>query len=177
MFKKAMPETEKAGRTKNRGKAPVDNLCNTSSVLKMLYIHILFLLVIIPIAFTTFKRNKLWQDELLLWEDVVRESPKKARGYTALGMAYFDKGEFDEAVTRHLTALKLKPDLVDARINLGNAYSKQGRFDDALQEYKTALQLNPEYVEAHNNLGNLYLSQGKLKEAEEEYLEAVRLKS
>jgi tetratricopeptide (TPR) repeat protein len=125
----------------------------------------------------TYQRNKIWQDGLTLWTDVVQKSPQKARGYNNLGATYADRNRWSEAIQEYNTALTLKPNLAEAHNNLGLAYKGLGQYNDATQEYKTALSLKPDYDEAHNNLGMVYYDQGKLSEALMEFEKALQIKS
>jgi protein O-mannosyl-transferase len=123
----------------------------------------------------TYQRNKVWQDEISLWSDVVQKSPQKARGHNNLGAAYGDRNRWDEAIQEYKTALTLKPKLAEAHNNLGSAYKELGQYKAAAQEYKTALSLKPEYAEAQNNLGMAYYDQGKLTEALVEYEKTLKI--
>jgi hypothetical protein len=40
----------------------------------------------------TYQRNQVWQSEITLWEDVTKKSPRKARPYDELGLAYARQG-------------------------------------------------------------------------------------
>jgi protein O-mannosyl-transferase len=121
----------------------------------------------------TYQRNKVWQDELTLWTDVVEKSPQKARGYNNLGMAYAAQKQSEEAIAQYQTALNLKVDLAKARYNLGNVYHDLGRLVEAIREYQTAINLQPDYAKAHNNLGLAYKEMGQYNRAIQEYKTAL----
>ena len=53
---------------------------------------VLFGLITVVFAGAAYQRNTVWQNEVSLWEDIVRKSPNKARGHNNLGAAY-DKKE------------------------------------------------------------------------------------
>ncbi|MBI5676376.1 MAG: tetratricopeptide repeat protein [Nitrospirae bacterium] len=130
--------------------------------------------VVILFSIATYQRNIVWKDEVSLWEDVVRESPGKARPHNNLGNAYL-KGRIDEAINEYKTALRLNPDYAEAYSNLGSAYFIQSRIDEAINAYRAVLTLNPNIPEAHNNLGNAYATQGRIEEAINEYQTAIRI--
>src|SRR5262249_49581983 len=48
--------------------------------------------------------------------------------------------------------LRLKPDHVEAYLNLGNVRKDQGRLDDALAAYRAALRIKPDAAHIHSNL-------------------------
>ena len=58
-------------------------------------------------SYWTYERNKVWQDELTLWEDVQQKSPNKARANLNLGLAYVEKNRAVEAVPVLKKALSL----------------------------------------------------------------------
>ncbi len=121
--------------------------------------------VVILFSVATYQRNRVWNDEISLWADVVQKSPNKARGYINLGAVYREQNRLQEAIQAYKTALTLKPDIADTHYNLGIAYGKLGQVDEAIQAYKTALTLKPDIVDAHYNLGLIYYKQGRLSEA------------
>ncbi len=138
--------------------------------------YVFIFIIVVLLSFATYQRNWTWRDEITLWMDVVAKSPLKARGYNNLAFAYDNQGRIDKAVEEYKTAVKLKPDYVDAHNNLGLAYDKQGRIEEAMEEYKAAIRLKPDNVNAYNNLGLAYVNQGRIEEAVEEYKTAIRLK-
>src|SRR5512143_928729 len=48
------------------------------------------IVTIVVLTSATFLRNRVWQDDVLLWEDVVSKSPAKARPHYQLGY-YYDR--------------------------------------------------------------------------------------
>jgi len=53
------------------------------------------------------------------------------------------EGRLVEATELFREALRLKPDLLDARVNLGLALMNQGHAAEALEQFDTALQQSP----------------------------------
>ena len=137
---------------------------------------VLLLVTAFPLGVTAYKRNFVWKDEVTLWEDVVRKSPNKARGYNNLGGIYYTRQRINEAQTEYELALRLNPDYAEAHYNFGVLYEGQGRVNDAIRLYKEALRLKPNYIKAHNNLGVVYYKTGQIDEAIKEYLIVLRLK-
>jgi protein O-mannosyl-transferase len=123
----------------------------------------------------TYQRNKVWQDELTLWSDVVQKSPQKGRGYNNLGLAYADRNRWSEAIQAYKTALVLRPKFAEAHNNLGYASHELGHREEAVREFQTASALKPDYAEPHNNLGNIYQELGRRDEAVREFQTALTL--
>ncbi len=131
--------------------------------------------ITIVLSIAAYQRNAVWQDEMSLWENVVRKSPQKARGHNNLGIAYYKEGLTDKAIEHYLIALKLNPDYAEIYNNIGLSYYNKGLTDMAIEHYLIALRIKPDYVEAHNNLGNAYKDKGLTAKAIEHYQIALKL--
>ena len=75
------------------------------------------------------------------------------------------RNKFDEAITFYKRMLELRPDYVDALLNMGNAFQEQAKFDEAISSYSKVLCLKPDYADAHLNMGNALQGQAKFDEA------------
>ncbi len=139
-------------------------------------LFILFLLTIIPLGIASYNRNLVWKDGITLWEDVIKKSPNKARGYNNLGNAFFLKGFTDKSIGYFEIALRLKPNYAEAYNNLGNVYYSKGQIDKAVELFQASININPDYADAHNNLGVVYKEKGQTDKAIEHYNYAMRQK-
>jgi tetratricopeptide (TPR) repeat protein len=137
---------------------------------------LLFLVTAVPLGATTFNRNLIWKEEVMLWEDVVQKSSGKARGHYNLGLAYNNQSQIDEAIAEYKIAIGLLPGYYPAHNNLGNIYLEQDLTDEAIEEYKEALRLKPDYANAHSNLGNAYNKIGRIDDAIQESQLALKFK-
>jgi len=80
-------------------------------------------------------------------------------GATERALAHFDWGNalcddsrLLEAARHYREAVRLAPDLIDARFNLGNALARARHYDEAVREYRALLALAPTYAAARANL-------------------------
>src|ERR1700716_1742142 len=67
------------------------------------------------------------------FEKVVRLAPNASAGHNSLGWVLLKTGNLDEAVAQLRTAVKLKPDLVEAHINLANALAANRDREGAME--------------------------------------------
>jgi tetratricopeptide (TPR) repeat protein len=132
--------------------------------------------IVIMLVGATYARNMVWKDEITLWKDVIKKTPRKARGYIFLGIVYQSQGLIDKAVEQYRIAIRLEPNSPEPYNNLGNLYLYRGQHDKAIEQYLIAIKLKPNFPELHYNLGNVYNSQGLFDKAIEQYLIAIRLK-
>lgn len=136
---------------------------------------IFFFVAILVLSAATVRRNAVWTDDLTLWEDTVRKSPRKARPVSNLGNAYQKMGMTDEAVKAYLKGIELNPGLQGTYNNLGNAYKAQGRFVDAMNAYIKAIDINPRFAEGYYNLGVVLNDLGERHKALENLRKAVEI--
>jgi len=127
------------------------------------------------LAGTAYARNSVWQNNIVLWEDVVRKSPQKARPHHNLGVAYARRGRTEDAIREYNLAININPDSAVVHNDLALAYAAMGRTEKAQREHKIAGNLKPGFVKAHNNLGFSYMKQGFKEEAIREYLFAIKI--
>ena len=136
----------------------------------------LLFLVVFVLGGTAYTRNTVWQNEVSLWEDSVRKSPRKARPHNNVGSAYYSNSLTDKAIEHYRIAIELKPDYALAHNNLGVAYMSRGLTEKAIKHYLAALDNNPSDAQAHNNLGIAYKTKGLIDKAIEQYFIALKLK-
>src|SRR3989338_4019577 len=113
------------------------------------------------LLFAAFRRNILWGDDIVLWRDVVKKSPYRARGHNNLGNAYNNKGQYDRAIENFNKALALDPNYTHAYYNLGAAYGNKGQHDMVIESFNKAIALNPNDALAYYNLGTAYNNKGQ----------------
>jgi predicted O-linked N-acetylglucosamine transferase (SPINDLY family) len=91
-------------------------------------------------------------------------------------LAHQRAGQPDEAARHYRRVLALRPDLIDAHLNLGAVLKDQGKLDEAAAQYRRALAVDPDFAEAHYNLGLVLKAQGQAAEAASCYRRALDLR-
>jgi Flp pilus assembly protein TadD len=111
------------------------------------------------------------------YEKVLSIQPSFAPAQRDLGLWYFDRKDYAQAVPHLLEATRRG--LREAKIFnfLGICYDRTGHLPQAIASYRSALQLNDDLAEAHLNLGYAYDQLHKTTLARREYEEACRLKA
>lgn len=123
----------------------------------------------------TVSRNRVWADNLGLWEDAAAKAPGKPRAHFNLGQAYQNAGRWPEATREYARALELKPDIYAAYSNMAAMLLDQGQFDKARELLLKVTTLSPGFTEGFINLGVLYLRQRETDEAIQALSKAVEL--
>ena len=133
------------------------------------------LVIVTQLLFLTLHRNLVWQNELSLWQDAVIRSPNKDRPHVNLGLAYFNAGRFDEAVSEYMTALSLNPNNAEGMNDLGLVYVKMGKLQEAERAFSKSIELKKGNPEAYNNLGYLLVTKGRYEASIPILNEALRM--
>ncbi|MDH4162935.1 MAG: tetratricopeptide repeat protein [Nitrospirota bacterium] len=92
-------------------------------------------------------------EEIKHLEALVRENPKNANGWIALGNAQMDAQRFSDAIISYQRSLEIDPKNVDVRVDMGTCYRGVGQPEKALEEYRKALKLKPDHINANRNSG------------------------
>ena len=137
---------------------------------------IVLLVIISGYAVLTYKRNFIWQDEIVLWNDVVSKSPDKARPYYNRGVVYWSQGKVPEAIADFTKAIARNPDnYAIAYYNRGVAYDEQGLTPQAIADYTKAIIINPKLAEPFNNRGDAYRRLGNIRQAMFDFNKAIEI--
>ena len=136
--------------------------------------------------------NKDYAQAEITLKQFVYRNPEDALGYTQLGFAYFGQQKYVEALAAFKMAIKIRPDLIDARTYyfLGVSYNALKKYPDALKAFKQGIYvLRAELAEAgsnpipgapslylfHYNLGISFQNLGSNRDAIKEFQQAVSL--
>ncbi|MBN2010098.1 tetratricopeptide repeat protein [candidate division KSB1 bacterium] len=101
----------------------------------------------------THQRNRVWENEYTLWNDVVLKSPHKARGWNNRGRFFMDRYDFKAAISDFNKAIAINPAFFAPYFNRGYSYQQNGQLDFAEADFRRTLSLAPAYHEAFNCLG------------------------
>jgi len=111
------------------------------------------------------------------------EDRTRARAQLEKGKELFRTDQDAEAVLAFLEAVRLDPDLAEARFRLALGYESLGKREEAEAEYKKAVEAYKKYFEEHDDdaeahyaLGQTYANLGQYSEAIRQYREATKLK-
>jgi tetratricopeptide (TPR) repeat protein len=117
------------------------------------------------LAGATLARNVVWQNDLTLWSDAARKSPRKPRPALNLGTALAVAGRPDLAVPALRQAVALDPTSAYARAQLGVALLASRHGDEGEAELREALRLAPSDPEVLFNLATHLWVTGRREEA------------
>ena len=138
-----------------------ENLKGLSMIRKLSGIAAACLLVL-SLAFLTFKQIGVWKNSISLWTYVIEEEPGRVPlAYNNRGLAFSAEGQYPEAIRDFSDAIALDPYRYRPYNNRGEVLGKLGRFNEALSDYSAAIALNQNDAKVFVNRGLVYFSDGQ----------------
>ena len=99
-----------------------------------------------------------------------------ARTYIYRGAAlYWQKGDFDGAITDYTRAIELDPGYAEAYNYRGFAHLNNGDIDKAIADYTKAIDIDQELTEAYKDRAATYLGNSDFDNAIKDYTKAIQL--
>ena len=99
-----------------------------------------------------------------------------ARAWFSVGYLLIQQEKHEDAIAAYYQVLRLKPDAVEAYLNLGVSKDNLGRYEAAIEDYETAIRIKPDYADAYLNLGFSKEKLDRYEAAIEDYETAIRIK-
>jgi len=93
------------------------------------------------------------------------QKPDYALAYYNLSALYFNRGEYDNAITAARQAIDIVPSALLPRHILGMAYFYKKDDKEALRQLNAALEIEPSFAPALSFLGEIYLSKNDFNKA------------
>lgn len=128
-----------------------------------------------------------WGKRAVAIADDLKDFKYKAKANNVLGLAYYQKGRFNEAIRHYVKALEFnkkaeaQEQLAANYNNLGLAYFQIGDYKDALDYQLKSLQIKEslndslKLAHAYNNIGLIYNALGDYKDALNNYQKSLKL--
>jgi len=111
-------------------------------------------LIVACYSVMTYQRNKVWKDELTLWDDTVQKSPHKARPYHNRGTAYERQGNLTQAIFDFSKVIEINPNYAQVYKDRAVLYYKLRVYDKAWGDVHKAEGLgqvvDPQFINALN---------------------------
>jgi tetratricopeptide (TPR) repeat protein len=95
------------------------------------------------------------------YRTVLAEDPYNLAALIGSGNAYYDSGEWRQAIAMYEQVLAIDPRNADVRTDMGTAYRNLGMPERALAEYRIALHQEPGHLNVRYNMGIVYAGDKK----------------
>ena len=123
----------------------------------------------------TFQRNKVWQNSINLFTDLVKKYPDQAHAHFVLAKNLIDVPDLNAGLASINRAIELDPKMAESYFYRGNIYYGQVNYAAALNDYLKAIELNPTYSEAYYNIGVTYNTTNRFQESIEPLTKAISI--
>lgn len=135
----------------------------------------IFMVIVIILTGATYARNIVWQNEVALWEDVVKKSPNKALGYLNLGLALSNRKQFDKALAAYEKVIAIDPLFYKVYNNRGTIYSEIGEYNKAINDFTMSAALYPDEYQPYLNRGIGYINIGEYDKALNDFSKVIAI--
>lgn len=117
--------------------------------------------------------NEANDSAIILLKRAIHNYPLYHDAYGQLGLSYFRKNLYEEALNYYIKSLKYNPNNATVWSNMGTCYFNTGKTEEAEKAYKKAVLLNPRLVDAHRNLGAVFAMKKDYNNALNQFNEAL----
>ena len=121
-----------------------------------------------PLAWMSYERIAVYQDELTLSQNTLSLNPLAFAAYNNVGVSLQREGKTDEALANYREAVRINPRYSTGRVNLAELLEKTGHVNEARAEYEATLANSPDSLDAisaHVHLAFLAVKAGRYEEA------------
>ncbi len=133
-------------------------------------------LYLIFLVILTINRTKIWNNSLVLWNDVIEKYDSFAMAYNSRGLAKKKLNDITGALLDFNKAIEINPKSFQGYNNRGMIKYLNGNVNGAMSDFQRTIDLNPKFFLAYSNLGVTYIGNDDLK-AEKLFLKTIELNS
>jgi putative PEP-CTERM system TPR-repeat lipoprotein len=119
-------------------------------------------------------QQKNYADAMLSLQTSIKIMPN-IEAFYFLGLSYYNRGEYESALSQFRKILDVVPSSRQARLMTGNILLAQKRVDDAIDQFSKVIKDNDNDAVAHNMLGSAYMSKGMFEEGMRELNRATKI--
>ena len=126
---------------------------------------------------TAYLAQKRWDDAIACFKEIAGDLLYATPHYplSNLGLAYYNKKEYELAEKHYQDALKIEPRFVIALRGLGKTYIAMGRIPEAVTILEKAVRNSPHFAELYFDLANAYTLSREYKKALDAYKKVIEL--
>ena len=97
------------------------------------------------------------------WQAINQINPSDFSARRALGLAYQEQGQLDQAIPQLQKAVDISPNDATAMNDLSNLYARNGKFDQQVALLERAIKNSPNDDDLYEGLLDAYLLEGKFQ--------------
>lgn len=132
-------------------------------------------LMLLVLAFFTYQRSGIFQENFTLWDDTLKKNPKAWIAHNNIGLELEKQGKLEEAMEHYLETLRINPRYAISHDNLGLLLQRKGKLEESAIHFRKAIQEDPSFWESFNNLGYVLNMLGRQDEAVTYFQKALEI--
>ncbi len=127
------------------------------------------------LAALAWNQQQYWENSEVLLRHAIVEDPQNYLAWDYMGQAMSgSSGSLPVEMDFYRTAIRIRPQFVEARDSLGRALDKSGDRAEAMTQFEAALRFAPDYTQARRDLGALLLETNRTDDAIAQFRTALR---
>jgi len=124
----------------------------------------------------TFAQSKVWENDLTLWDDAIRQDQSSAMTYYNRGTYLMNEKKYKEALDDFNKTIELNNRYANAYFNRGKVLLDNNRLDEAMSDFNKVIELKPLNADAYYSRGVIYFNRKNYEASIKEYTKAIELK-
>jgi tetratricopeptide (TPR) repeat protein len=132
-------------------------------------------LCLLCLFLVTWRQVGYWRSDFVLWDHAMKVTGPSSIIHNNRGLAYFDLGNYPQAIPDFDRAIEINPRFGEAYNNRGTAYGSLGNYPQAIADFDRAIELNPRYGKAYYNRGAACLGLANYPQAIADFDRAIEL--
>jgi serine/threonine protein kinase/Tfp pilus assembly protein PilF len=108
-------------------------------------------------------------------KEIVKKYPKEKQAHYNLGIHFWNKKLFSDAISEYSKALELDPNYGSALNGLGYTYADMGNFEKAIEYFRKYASISPGDSNPLDSMAEIYFQMGKLDDSIAKYQEAIEV--
>jgi tetratricopeptide (TPR) repeat protein len=133
------------------------------------------LLIVSVMAVCTYFQLGYWRNSQTLFQHALDVTKNNYIAHFCIVAPLREQDRLDEAIYHCSEAIQIKPDALDAHIQLAYLLCQVGRLDEAVSEYRKCLQIKPDDPNTLDSLGIILGQQGKFDQAIKYLTQALQI--
>ena len=127
-------------------------------------------------SITTFNRNKVWKNGIVLFSDVIENYPFICHAYWARGIAKYNNNDFKGSIDDYDKSIELNHSYLKAYNNRGGVKFILQDYKGAIKDFNKVIKLRPDYSAAYYNRGLAEFGLLRYNEAMKGFDKSIKLK-
>ena len=121
-----------------------------------------------------FEKGRL-DEALIIAKQLLQDFSSSSLVFNIIGGIHYRQARLSEAASYYKQAVKIKPDCVEAHVNLANTLKDKGDLDDSIESYKQALKYQPDNADAYSDMGAVLALKGDWEGELDSYKKAIKI--